>query len=282
MPKTKSGLNYQIDDIRPPWRKSEAARGRPVVFHHGVAANLHMFSKWVGIVAAQHPIVRFDMRGFGLSDVPPKDFAWSIDGLVADIFEVAEAAFGSEQVHLVGESIGGTATLTAALRNPGRVLSATISNTPVKGDGIGYVRGWQEEVARIGIKGWSAKLMHQRFVPGAVTQQEWVWLQAEQDKSPAHAVLGLGVALAEGDFRIGLEKFSQPLLALMPDQSPYVHISQAAELTQIVKQTELAIFRGARHGLPLSHGTECAKLLVDFLDRVERCVAPTRRDAKFG
>ena len=146
---------------------------------------------------------------------------------------------------------------------------------------LGYVRGWQEEVARIGIKGWSAKLMQQRFVTGAITQEEWVWLQAEQDKSPAHAVLGLGVALAEGDFRIGLENFAQPLFALMPDQSPYVPVSQAAELTQIVKQTELAVFRGARHGLPLSHGRECARLLVDFLDRAERGIAPTRRDVKF-
>ena len=287
MPRTKSGLNYQIDDIRPPWRRqgagheAQAKHGRPVVFHHGVAANLHIFSKWVGIVAEHHPIVRFDMRGFGQSDVPPKDFNWSIDGLVADIFEVADAAFGSEPVHLVGESIGGTATLTAALRNPGRVLSATISNTPIKGAGLGYVRGWQEEVARIGIKGWSVKLMQQRFVAGSITREEWIWLQAEQDKSPEHAVLGLGVALAEGDFRIGLENFAQPLLALMPDQSPYVPVSQAAELTQIVKQTELAIFRGARHGLPLSHGRECARLLVDFLDRAERGIAPTRRDVKF-
>jgi 3-oxoadipate enol-lactonase len=282
MLKTISGLNYRIDDIRPPWRKAQTRCGRPVVFHHGVAANLHMFSKWVGIVAAHHPIVRFDMRGFGQSAVPPKDFTWSIDGLVADIFEVADAAFGTDQIHLVGESIGGTATLTAALRHPGRVLSATISNAPIKGDGIGYVRGWQEEVARIGIEGWSAKLMQQRFVPGAISEEQWVWLQAEQDKSPAHAVLGLGVALAEGDFRIGLEKFSQPLLALMPDQSPYVPITQAAELTQIVKHTELNVFRGARHGLPLSHGPECARLLVDFLDRVERGVAPTRRDVSFG
>jgi 3-oxoadipate enol-lactonase len=282
MPKTKSGLHYQIDDIRPPWRKTQAKRGRPVVFHHGVAANLHMFSKWVGIVAEHHPIVRFDMRGFGESEIPPKDFAWSIDALVADIFEVADAAFGAEQVHLVGESIGGTATLLAALRHPGRVLSATISNTPIKGAGLGYVRGWQEEIERIGIKGWSAKLMHQRFVPGAISEEQWVWLQGVQDTSPAHAVLGLGIALAEGDFRTGLEQFSQPLLALMPDQSPYVPVAQAAELTQIVKQTELAVFRGARHGLPLSHGPECARLLVDFLDRVERGVAPARRDVKFS
>lgn len=281
MPKSASGLNYRIDDIRPPWRKSQSNLGMPVVFHHGVAANLDMFSEWVGIVAARHPIVRFDMRGFGQSDIPSDNFAWSIDGLVADILEIADGAFGSQQVHLVGESIGGTATLTAALRHPDRVLSATVSNTPIKGEGIGHVRGWQQEVSRTGIEGWSAKLMHQRFVPGAITQDQWTWLQAVQDKSPVPAVLGLGVALAEGDFRIGLDKFSQPLLALMPDQSPYVHVSQAAELTQIVKQTELQVFRGARHGLPLSHGPECARLLIDFLDRVERGVAPARRDAAF-
>ena len=107
MPKTPSGLNYQLDDIRPPWRKRLEGRGLPIVFHHGVAANLHMFSDWVGLVAAHHPIVRFDMRGLGQSAVPPLDHAWSIDGLIADIFEVADVAFGPQtKVHLAGESIG--------------------------------------------------------------------------------------------------------------------------------------------------------------------------------
>lgn len=282
MPTTSSGLNYEIDDIRPPWRRRAGGLGRPVVFHHGIAASLDMFADWVGIVAARHPIARFDMRGFGRSVIPPQDFAWTIDGLIADTLEVADAAFGAgTPVHLVGESIGGTATLTAALRNPSRVLSATISNTPIKGAGVGHVRDWQAEVARIGIEGWSDKLMHQRFVPGAIPQEKWDWLQPLQEKSPAHAVLGLGLALAEGDFRIGLEKFAQPLLMLMPDQSPYVPVAHAAELTQIVKQTELQVFAGARHGLPLSHGVECARLLVDFLDRAERGQAPNRRDVRF-
>lgn len=282
MPTTKSGLHYVVDDIRAPWRKAQDNLGRPVVFHHGVAATLDIFADWVGTVAARHPIVRFDMRGFGASAIPPESYAWSIDGLVSDIFEVADAAFGPGPVHLVGESIGGAATLAAALREPGRVLSATVSNTPIKGEGIGYVRGWQDEVSRIGIAGWSAKLMQQRFVPGAIPEDKWTWLNAVQDKSPAHAVLGLGMALAECDLRAELRTYDRPLLALMPDQSPYVHLSQAAELTQIVKQTELQVFRGARHGLPLSHGADCARLAVDFLDRVERGIAPARRDATFG
>jgi pimeloyl-ACP methyl ester carboxylesterase len=267
-----------VTDLRPPWRKG----GRPVVFHHGVGATRDMFAEWVGIVAAHHPIVRYDMRGFGESEVPAETHRWSMAGLVADLIEVATAAFGGTPVHVVGESIGGTAALMAAIAHPDRLLSATISNAPIKGGDIAYVRGWERELAELGVAGWSRRLIEQRFVPGSVSAEQRAWLGAAQERCHIHVLVGLGKVLAEADCTGDLGRLSQPLLVLMPDQSPYVKVSQAAELVALVPQAELAVFPGARHGLPMTHAKPCAELLVAFLDRVERGVPPTRRDVKFA
>jgi pimeloyl-ACP methyl ester carboxylesterase len=118
MPKTARGLNYVVTDLRPAWRRGKDS-GRPVVFHHGVGASLEIFDDWVPIIAAHHPIVRFDMRGFGQSTVPPKTHDWAMRELVEDMLEIAQAAFGGEPVHAMGESIGGTIALAATMRNPG-------------------------------------------------------------------------------------------------------------------------------------------------------------------
>src|SRR5690606_22491063 len=101
MPKTARGLNYVATDLRPPWRKS----GLPVVFNHGIGTNLGIWSEWVPIVAAHHPVVRFDMRGFGQSPVPPAGHRWTFDEMIDDLLEVA-ATTGAEKVHVMGESIG--------------------------------------------------------------------------------------------------------------------------------------------------------------------------------
>jgi pimeloyl-ACP methyl ester carboxylesterase len=138
-----------------------------VVFHHGVGASLEIFDEWVPIVAARHPVVRYDMRGFGQSIVPPATHEWTMSELVEDLLEVGEVAFGTEPIHVMGESIGGTIALAASLRHPERFSAVAMSNAAINGGHIGYAPGWRSEVARIGIDGWSKRLMEMRFVPGA-------------------------------------------------------------------------------------------------------------------
>ena len=65
MPKTADGIHYVCTDLRPPWVTS----GLPVVFNHGIGTNLDIWADWVPVISARHPVVRFDMRGFGQSAI---------------------------------------------------------------------------------------------------------------------------------------------------------------------------------------------------------------------
>lgn len=268
MPRTARGLHYTATDLRPAWLRKRAG-GRPVVFHHGVGANHQVFDEWVPIVAAHHPVVRYDMRGFGQSVVPPETHDWTFAELIADLLDVGEAAFGTEPLHVMGESIGGTIALAAGLAHPSRFASVAMSNAAIKGAQIGYAPGWRAEIARIGIKGWSERLMEMRFVPASVPPDALAWFAEQQAKSPAHVVVGLGELLIGMDLTDKLPDCKLPLLLMMPDRSPFVSLAQASTLAELVPQAEIAVFPGARHGLPLSHGKEAAAVLLDFLARVE-------------
>jgi 3-oxoadipate enol-lactonase len=268
MPRTARGLNFVTTDLRPAWRRREG-HGRPVLFHHGIGATHEIFDGWVPVVAARHPVARFDLRGFGRSVVPPPAHRWSLAELIADLVEVAQFAFGAEPVHVIGESLGGTVALAAALEHPARFASVAMSNAAIKGGQIGHAPGWRAEIARIGIKGWSERFMRLRFAPGAVPPEALAWFAGVQEQSPAHVVAGLGEMLIGTDLTPRLAGFRLPLLLMMPDRSPYVSLAQASALAEVVPQAEVAVFPGAQHGLPFSHAGEAARVLIDFIARVE-------------
>jgi 3-oxoadipate enol-lactonase len=89
-------LHYEVCDVVPPWVPDP----QTIVFHHGVAASLDIWAGWLPVLATHYRLVRFDMRGFGGSYVPPAGFAWSFERLVEDLLAVADAA-AAPRFHLV-------------------------------------------------------------------------------------------------------------------------------------------------------------------------------------
>src|SRR5690242_7549481 len=136
------GLYYEAIDLVPPW----AAERPPILFHHGISATSAIWGDWLPVLADRYRIIRFDMRGFGRSSVPPTDFNWSFDRLVDDVMAVADRA-GAERVHFVGESIGGTVGLATALKQADRLASLTVSNGAHRGTAVQNIRGaWQKKI----------------------------------------------------------------------------------------------------------------------------------------
>lgn len=262
---SKRGIAYAETDVRPPWH----GNARPVVFHHGIGTNRDIWSGWLPEIAAQHRVVRFDFRGFGASAVPPADHRWTMRELIDDVLDVADIA-GPEPVHVVGESMGGTIALAAAIERPDRFASVTISNAGYKGQGIGRLPGWKAEIERDGIAAWAERMMALRFAPGAADARKLAWFAAEQARAKPHVVLGLGGLLAGLDLTDEAPALRIPLLILAPDSSPFVPVRQASELIELIPHAELNVFAGVRHGLPFSHAAEASRLTRDFLARVER------------
>lgn len=264
MPKTARGLAYSIEDFRPPWVTS----GLPIVFNHGIGTNRDIWAEWVPIVASRRKMVRFDMRGFGQSIIPPETHQWSMEEMVADLWEVADLA-GAEKVHLFGESMGGTIALAATVARPERVASVSISNASYKGKGLGELAYWQQQFADGGAKGWSRRMMENRFGPGVGTPEALAWFEQEQAKTQPHVAMGLGAVLAQSDLTEALKSLNVPISVVLPDSSPFVPVMHGAELRQIAPNVRLRVVPNMRHGLPFSHARSEARRLCAFLDEIE-------------
>lgn len=260
---TPSGeIYYEVCDLTPPWIE----KPQTIVFHHGVAAHIGIWTHWLGVLASKYRLVRFDMRGYGQSVKPAADFTWTFDTLVDDLIQVADAA-GAERFHLVGESIGGTTAIACALSHPKRLRSLVLSNASAIGGLLGNVNVWREMVKTGGQKKWASQMMDWRFHKDALSPEAFHWYLEFHQQCSMDACLGLADMLLAADFSKKLSSIQMPTLLLSPDGSPFIPASIMTAMRDEIIGAEIQVFAHSKHGLPLSHGEACARVLLDFLER---------------
>ncbi len=258
-------LYYDVIERTAPWRESQP----PILFHHGVGAASGIWTDWIAQLAADYRLITFDMCGFGRSDVPDAGSPWTMESLAQDLLAVADAA-GATNFHFVGESMGGTIGLYCAIRHSGRFKSLTISNGSHVGGSIEKVEMWGAQIRDLGMSGWSDQFMKDRFFPDALSAERWDWFSRQQSASNGSAVLGALTALVGTDLRAELANVQQPVLLLHGDSSPFIPVTIMADLHAALPNSEMQVFAHAKHGLPFSHGNECAVVVRDFLARLNQ------------
>jgi pimeloyl-ACP methyl ester carboxylesterase len=256
-----SALHYETLDRTSPWQKPEL----PVLFHHGIGSSAALWTGWFPALVDRHPLIVFDMRGCGRSHIPDAAFKWSLKQMVDDLYTVADAA-GLARFHLVGESIGGTVALAAAIARPDRIATLTVSNGAHLGASIQRVQTWQKQLDEGGVKAWSDAFMPDRFHDGALSPERWAWFARQQEQWPRDSILKALSVLVGADLTPRLETIRCPTLLLHPDGSPFIPVPVMAELHRLLPTSQLNVFGHSRHGLPYSHAAQCAELLRSFLD----------------
>jgi pimeloyl-ACP methyl ester carboxylesterase len=261
VPTAQGSLHYKVIDQVAPWSKPH----EPILFHHGIGASAAIWTGWFPALGDAHRLVTFDMRGYGRSHIPEEGFAWSLDLMVEDLFAVADAAALS-RFHLVGESIGGTVALAAALARPERIATLAVSNGAHLGASIQRVEAWRRQLDEGGVKAWSDSFMRDRFHDDALTPEEQRWFASQQEKWPPRSILNALSVLIGTDLSSRLKDIACPVLLLHPDGSPFIPVPIMAELHRLLPHAELNVIGRSRHGLPYSHARLCASLLRTFLD----------------
>jgi pimeloyl-ACP methyl ester carboxylesterase len=256
-------LHYQVTDLTPPWSRNV----QTVVFHHGLGATSGSWAAWLPVLADRYRLVTFDMRGHGHSSPPAAGAPLSFERLVGDLIAVADAV-GVERFHLVGESIGGTIALQAAIDHAPRIRTLTISNGAHIGGSLNNLGDWQKRIDAGGMQGWSEHMMRCRFNDGAITEPMWQWYAREQAGVSSDVVLRAVRLLAGADLSGRLDAVTMPVLLMHGDSSPFIPVPVMADLKARLRDARLQVFAHARHGLPFSHARECASTLRAFLDEI--------------
>lgn len=256
-------LFYEVIDLTPPWVNTP----QTIVFTHGVGTNSAIWYAWKPILAPFFRLVCLDTRGFGRSGRHDANFPYSFDLWADDIVEIADAA-GADQFHLVGEAMSGTVALHfSGTKHSPRLFSLTTCSSPYRGADLPRVGDWKERLNKNGVAAWSKTMMEQRFHIDGLGKVERAWFAREQNNSDADSLLGWSECLLQADLTETLQKISVPTLLLAADDSPYVSVETAGAMKKLIPAAELMVIPNARHGLPFSHGEECAVALLGFLDR---------------
>ena len=261
-PSRSGKLHYEVIDKVAPWH----AQGETIVFHHGIGASPGIWHKWLPALADRYRIVTYDMRGYGRSHDPGARFDWSLDLLADDVRAVADAA-GIERFHLVGESIGGTVVLNCGLTMPERIRTLTVCNGAHIGSTIQRADEWRGRIDTQGIRAWSDEFMRGRFHDDALDAAERAWFARAQEAWTRDSILDALAVLVGTDLTASLKDIRCPTLLMHGDGSPFIPVSVMAELHGLLPESSFQVFAHARHGLPFSHGAQCAQVLRGFLER---------------
>ena len=120
-----------------------AGEGEPLVLVHAGIADSRMWEAQIPAFAERYKVVRYDLRGFGKTEMVAGPFSHHEDlrGLL-DFLDV-------ERTHLVGCSMGGGAVLDFALEYPERVGDLVLVGSAIGGfrPDFGPPREWDELVA---------------------------------------------------------------------------------------------------------------------------------------
>ncbi len=249
-----------------------AGAGTPVVLVHAGIADARMWDRLTPGLTDRHRVIRYDLRGYGRSAMPPGPFS-HVDDLAAVIRATAD-----EPVHLVGASLGGRVAVDLALSDPGLVRSLVLLGAVVSGfepdteppatgaevvaaDQAGDVVALADAEARM----WLADPDGTRLPPGVlqlVRDMNRIALENERSAAGIETHLEPPAVGRLGDLR-------RPLLVVVGSLD-LADIRLAAELlTERVPGAEQAVVDGAAHLPALERPAEVTALLRRFLAGVE-------------
>ena len=142
-PMRANGLTVNTRDVGP--------RDAPVlVLAHALGTDLRLWDRVLPALAVNRRVICYDLRGHGLTEVPPPPYAAAdlIDDLVALI-----DAFGLDRVALGGLSVGGFIALGAAARLGARVTALAACDTGAR---IGDAETWRQRIDTVAEHGIAA------------------------------------------------------------------------------------------------------------------------------
>jgi 3-oxoadipate enol-lactonase len=136
-----------------------------LVLGNSLGTNFHLWDAQLPELAARFRVLRYDMRGHGLSEAPAGIDAYTVDDLAGDVLALADAlAIGT--FHYCGLSIGGMVGQRLGARAPDRVRSLALCNTAMKVGAPEVYRDRADAVRRNGLESIADGVLERWFTAG--------------------------------------------------------------------------------------------------------------------
>lgn len=254
----------QLGDVTLHYRLEGDADGAPIVFANSLGTDFRLWDQVLPYLPSGLKILRFDLRGHGLSSCPAGDYRMS--DLVQDAVRLLEA-LEIRDCLFVGLSIGGIIAQGLAADYPHLVRAMVISNTAAR---IGTEAMWQERIdaARAGgIEALADSVMQRWFSSGFRQQREHelVAWRNMLTRTPLDGYIGCSAAIAANDFTASTAGLNLPTLAIAGSEDGSTPPDLVRATADLIPDSRFELIDDAGHLPCVEQPATYARILNDFI-----------------
>ena len=243
--------------------------GAPVVtFCHALAANMTMWGPQLAALESRYRVLCFDVRGHGLSQVPPGIYSFA--EMVEDVLSLLDA-LDIDRTHFVGLSMGGMIGQWFALTHPERLVSLVVCDTSARtAPEAGSM--WDERIATAAREG-----MEPHVEP---TIQRWftpAFIETRPDiVDPVRTMIrttdpggyaGCAAAVKTHDALDRLGEIVCPTLVIVGAEDQGAPVDAAVTIHRRISGSQLVVLESASHLSNLEQAGAFNQTLLNFITR---------------
>ena len=242
-------------------------RGRPVILLHGWLGSWGLWQETMAYLGRYYRTYALDFWGFGESGKKRETYA--VQDFVSLVDQFMEQ-LGIAEAPLVGHSMGGTVSLSVAIRFPGRVRKVVVIGSPIVGSSLSFLLKWfgRRPIAYMIYHNlWAFKLSFRLLAPLYSRDPRWPDMMDRDISSTTLESFLLSIAsLRKTDLRSNLEKIKVPVMGMYGNRDIVVSPHQWKPLLTGVPHARIERYNHSGHFIMLDDPAPFMDTLRDFLD----------------
>lgn len=236
---------------------------------NSLGTSFHIWDAVMPALAARFCVLRYDMRGHGLTDAVALegDAGYSIAALAGDALALMDA-LDIQRAHVCGLSIGGMVAQHLAAHAPERVERVILCDTAAV---IGPPSVWNDRIAGIRQSGLAA------IAPGVMERWFTAPFRAAQPaimqgcinmvaRNTLEGYVGCALAVRDADLRADGGRITAPVLVIVGDQDPATPPASAEALAAGITGARLEVIASASHIPCVEQPEALSRLILSFLE----------------
>jgi 3-oxoadipate enol-lactonase len=237
-----------------------------IVCVNPLGTNLHVWDAQAAALSERYRVIRYDMRGHGMTSLAPSGEDYAIARLADDVAALLDV-LRIERAHYVGLSIGGQIGQRFAAAHPTRVDSLVLCAT---GSVIGSPETWNPRIEAVTRGGMSAivdGVMERWFTPATRADRPVTvdGFRIMVERTPVAGYVGCCAAIRDADLRADDARIAARTLILAGEADPAASPATAAAMRDLIPGARLEVIPAASHLLNVEQPEAVTALIDGFL-----------------
>ena len=245
-------------------------RGKPVILLHGWLGSWGLWQETMGFLGRYYRTYALDFWGFGESGKKRETYA--VQDFVSLVNQFMEQ-LGIVHAPLVGHSMGGTVSLSVAIRYPERVSKVVVIGSPIVGSSLAVPLklAGMRPIAFLLFNMMSVFRFGLKLASPIICRDERFFKMLDRDlsRTTVESFLLSIASLHRTDLRPMLDQIKVPAMGMYGDRDVIVHPKQWQPMQKGIPQAQIERFPHAGHFPMLEEQQKFSEMLKAFLDKKE-------------